>query len=59
MLEERLEIETTNREQANQMNIQLHNKLKRAENQKHKQEVEVPPGYLLIDEEVLQALQKQ
>lgn len=59
MLEQRLEIETSNREQANKMNIQLHNKLKKAEEQKNKQEVEVPPGYLLINEDVLKALHKQ
>lgn len=41
------------------MNIELHNKLKKAEELKQKQEVEVPPGYLLINEEVLDALHKQ
>lgn len=59
LLEQRLEIETTNREQANKMNIQLHYKLKKAEELKNKQELEVPSGYLLINEEVLKALHKQ
>lgn len=59
MLEERLDIETTNREHANKMNIELHSKLKKSESLKHKQEVEVPSGYLLINEEVLKALRKQ
>ncbi|XP_037046842.1 protein Cep78 homolog [Bradysia coprophila] len=58
VLEQRLEIETANREQANKMNIQLHNKLKKAKEIKNK-EVDLPPGYLLINEEVLNAIHKQ
>ncbi len=59
MLEQRLEIETTNREQANKMNVELHSKLKKAKELKNKQEVELPSGYLLINEDVLETLHKQ
>lgn len=57
-LEQRLEIEIANREQANKMNIQLHNKLKRAKQLKT-EEPDVPSGYLLINEEVLNALHRK
>lgn len=57
-LEQRLEIEIANREQANKMNIQLHNKLKKAKQLKT-EEPDVPSGYLLINEEVLNALHRK
>lgn len=59
LLEQRLEIESMNCEQANKMNIQLHNKLKAAKDVQNKREVDVPSGYLLINEKVLKDLQKK
>ncbi|KAJ6634423.1 Protein Cep78 like, partial [Pseudolycoriella hygida] len=58
-LEQRLEVEKINCENANKTNIELHNKLMEAEELKYKREAEVPHGYLLINEEVLHALYKQ
>lgn len=58
-LEQRLQLETFNRERADDLNVQLHRNLVRCDEEMAEKSYEPPSGYKIIQSGELNALYKQ